>query len=53
MNFCILIEKYINEKGIQKAIIHFCELNLKDENERIVYELVLNHYYNITNYQPL
>lgn len=49
----ILIEKYINEKGIQKAIIHFCELNLKNENERIVYELVLNHYYNITNYQPL
>ena len=44
---CLLIEScewLIEEKGIEKAIVEFCGLDLNEKDDRTVYELILGNY---------
>ena len=46
------LQIYIKKNGIEDAILHFTGLNLEENNEKKVYELILNHYRNITKLDP-
>lgn len=46
------IQEYIKNEGIKKAIIKYCELNLKDRAENMLYQLILNFYYDFDPKDP-
>lgn len=46
------IQNFINEKGIEKAIEKYCELDLQDRDENFLYQLILANYYEIGDYDP-
>ena len=39
--------------GIEKAIIHFCQLDLDKKDEKIIYDLILNAYRELDSKDPL
>ncbi len=41
------IQAYLAENGIEKTIVKYCQLDLNDEYDKMVYELVLAHYYDM------
>ena len=46
------IQDFIKENGIEKAITKFCQLDLNDRYDEIVYQLVLAHYYDMGDFDP-
>lgn len=47
------IQKCIQEEGIEAAIIKFCELNMEDAEERMIFQLILGHYYEMSELDPV
>ncbi len=49
----LYIRDYVAKKGIEKAVETFCELDLKAPDERILHQLIVSHYRDITHSAPL
>ena len=47
------IEDFISKNGIEEAIKHYCELDINEKDDNTIYQLVLNHYKNITKDNPI
>lgn len=47
------LQKYVEQNGIENAILKYTDLDLENANEKIVYELILGHYRNIANTNPI
>lgn len=41
---CVKMHKIIEEKGIEKAIVEFCGLDLNEKDDRTIYDLILGNY---------
>lgn len=52
-NDTLITKKYIEENGIEKAVEYFCELNMEDKNEKLLHNLIVNHYRDISNIQAM
>ena len=39
--------------NLEKAIIHFCQLDLDKKDEKIIYDLILNAYRELDSKDPL
>ena len=50
---CIELKKMIDTKGIRQAILKYCELNLETKEDFIIYQLILNAYFEILGENPL
>lgn len=46
------LQGFIREHGIGQAILRFCQLDLERQEEKVVYELVLNAYRDIAGQNP-
>ena len=46
------LQAYIREHGIGQAVLHVCQLELERQEERVVYELILDAYRDITRQDP-
>lgn len=46
------LQKYVEQNGIKNAILHYTDLDLENANEKIIYELILDHYRNIAKTNP-
>ncbi len=47
------IQAYLKENGIEKAIQKFCQLDLNDKYDSLIYQLVLAHYYELSEDQDV
>lgn len=47
------LQEYIEQNGIENAILHYTNLDLENAHEKIIYELILNHYRNIVKTNPV
>lgn len=45
----LYIRDYVSKNGIEKAVEAFCELDLKVPDEKIVHQLIVDHYRDITD----
>lgn len=46
------IAEYIKSNGIREAVCHYCQLNEKEKDEKILIDLVVDHYNRITMNNP-
>lgn len=49
----VMLHQFIETNGIEKAIIHFCQLDLDKKDEKIIYDLILNAYRELDSKDPL
>ena len=47
------IQEYIKEKGIEAAIIKYCQLDLSVREENLLYQLILGNYWDISKQDPV
>lgn len=47
------IRDFIKENGIEKAVENYCELDLSRQNEKLLFDLIIAHYRDITKEEPL
>lgn len=50
---CVELEKAVREMGIEKAILWFCGLDPSKNDERIIYELIRDHYRILAKDNPM
>ena len=46
------IQAYLKENGIEKAIVKYCQLDMEDPHEQLLYQLILAHYYDMSDLEP-
>ncbi len=47
------IQEYIKQNGIEKAVEKYCELDLSDRDENLLYQLIIGNYYEIIEKEPM
>ncbi len=47
------IKKQIEEHGIEKTVEKYCELDLDKGDEKMLFDLIVNHYHDISRTDPL
>lgn len=46
------IQEYVKQEGIEKAIVKYCQLNMEDAQERLLFQMILGHYYDMSDLDP-